>query len=91
MEKYLYSNDNTKLLTKKLIELCGFQLKENNIFSGQCEKEIVFFRKDLCSWTATGQVLDSWTATGQVLGSWTALEQVWTGLDSDFFVKFGMF
>jgi len=30
MEKYLYSNDNTKLLTKKLIELCGFQLKENN-------------------------------------------------------------
>ena len=30
MEKYLYSNDNTKLLTKKLIVLCGFQLKENN-------------------------------------------------------------
>ena len=30
MEKYLYSNDNTKLLTKKLIEICGFQLKEND-------------------------------------------------------------
>ena len=30
MEKYLYSNDNKKLLTKKLIELCGFQLKEHN-------------------------------------------------------------
>ena len=45
-------------------------------------KEQDFFRKDLSSWTATGQVwtgqsLDrSWTATGQVLDSWEAAGQV---------------
>ena len=77
--------DATCCQTAQMLSACELHggciwIKKRDIFlSGRIclpGQPLDTFRKDLFSWTATGQVLDFWTVTGQVLDSRTAVAQV---------------